>query len=104
MSANGLPPVLTVPLDSLRPPSADSPRVGLTMSVVAHAGLVAALTLGVSWRAEEPTAVSAELWAATPQIAAPPAAAPAPDVPFTRTQSLNTPAGTCTASPTASMA
>lgn len=79
MSANGLPPVLTVPLDSLRPPSADSPRVGLTMSVVAHAGLVAALTLGVSWRAEEPTAVSAELWAATPQIAAPPAAAPAPE-------------------------
>lgn len=77
----GLPPPLMVPRDTLRPPSADNPRVGLLMSALAHAGLLVALTLGVSWRAEEPAAVSAELWAATPQIAAPPRAEAAAETP-----------------------
>lgn len=71
MAAFGLPPPLMVPRESLRPPSADSPRAGLAMSALAHAGLLAALALGVQWRTEAPTAVSAELWAAVPQIAAP---------------------------------
>ncbi|MBN8487772.1 MAG: cell envelope integrity protein TolA [Burkholderiales bacterium] len=60
-----------MPRESLRPPSADSPRAGLAMSALAHAGLMAALALGVQWRTDEPTSVSAELWAAVPQIAAP---------------------------------
>jgi len=75
-----LPPALrplTVPRDALRPPSADNPRLGVAMSLLAHGALLAALTLGVRWHTEEPAAVEAELWAATPQIAAPPRAAEA---------------------------
>ena len=41
------------------------------MSLLAHALLIAALALGVSWRTEDPAGVEAELWAATPQLAAP---------------------------------
>ena len=63
---------LTVPRDALRPPSADNPRIGVVMSLIAHAALVTALALGVSWRTQEPSGVEAELWAATPQLAAPP--------------------------------
>lgn len=86
MASLGLPPPLMVPRESLRPPSADSPRAGLAMSALAHAGLLAALALGVQWRAEEPASVSAELWSAVPQIAAPaqqdtPAAEPQPTPP-----------------------
>jgi colicin import membrane protein len=47
--------------------------VGAAMALAAHAALIAALALGVSWHVAEPEAVSAELWAAVPQIAAPPA-------------------------------
>lgn len=67
---------LTIPRDALRPPSSDNPRVGALMSVLAHAGLVAALALGVQWRNVEPEGVSAELWAAVPEIAAPRAEPP----------------------------
>lgn len=67
---------LTIPRDALRPPSNDNPRVGALMSVLAHAGLVAALALGVQWRNVEPEGVSAELWAAVPEIAAPRAEPP----------------------------
>ncbi|MEK8046512.1 cell envelope integrity protein TolA [Ideonella margarita] len=67
---------LSVPRESLRPPSADQPRFGLLMSLMAHAGLVTALTLGVQWRTEEPAGVEAELWAATPELAAPRTEAP----------------------------
>lgn len=62
---------LTIPRDALRPPSADSPRLGLTLSVLAHAGLVIALAIGVSWHTAEPEGVVAELWSAVPEIAAP---------------------------------
>lgn len=61
---------------SLRPPSRDNPRLGVLMSALAHAGLITALTLGVHWRNEEPAGVAAELWAATPQVAAPRAEPP----------------------------
>lgn len=71
MASLGLPPPLMVPRETLRPPSADSPRAGMLMSALAHAGLMAALALGVQWRTEDPVSVSAELWAAVPQIAAP---------------------------------
>jgi colicin import membrane protein len=47
--------------------------VGAAMALAAHAALISALALGVSWRVAEPETVSAELWAAVPQIAAPPA-------------------------------
>ena len=64
-----------------RPPGGLVPGAGLALLV--HAGLVAALTLAVDWRMKAPEAVSAELWAAVPQVAAPkieapPTPAPAP--------------------------
>lgn len=62
---------LTIPRDALRPPSADNPRLGLTLSALAHAGLVVALAIGVSWHTAEPEGVTAELWSAVPEIAAP---------------------------------
>ena len=51
---------------------------GLMLALLAHALLVAALAFGVSWRSSEPDAVEAELWAAVPQLAAPPAPPPQP--------------------------
>lgn len=62
---------LVVPRDALRPPSSDNARLGVGLSLLAHAGLIAALWLGVQWRTEEPVGVAAELWAAVPEIAAP---------------------------------
>lgn len=68
---------LQVPREVLRPPSSDSPRTGLAMSVLAHALLVAGLTLGVQWHSnDEPDGVEAELWSAVPQLAAPRAEPP----------------------------
>lgn len=65
-----------------RPPGGTLP--GAVLALAVHAGLVAALTLGVDWRAHEPELVSAELWATVPQSAAPaplPEPAPAPPPP-----------------------
>lgn len=59
---------------------------GALMAVLVHLGLITVLTLGVDWRVREPEVVSAELWAAVPQTAAPPpppeiAPAPRPPAP-----------------------
>jgi colicin import membrane protein len=51
---------------------------GATLALAVHAGLIAALTLGVDWRTHDTTPVAAELWAAVPTTAAPPAAEPSP--------------------------
>ena len=64
-------------------PRADSPLgLGAALALLAHGGLIAALALGLNWRLpKQPTVVSAELWAAVPQAAAPaptPTPAPAP--------------------------
>lgn len=64
--------------DPLRPRSPGGNGRGALLSLAAHAGLVAALAYGVGWRSQPVQAVSAELWAAVPQIAAPRAAAPEP--------------------------
>lgn len=63
---------LATPREALHPPTADSPRTGWVMSLLAHALLVLALTLGVQWHTADPEGVSAELWSAVPQIAAAP--------------------------------
>jgi colicin import membrane protein len=65
------PSVLNRPTD--RPPREERLGAGTTLSLVAHAALVGALWWGVHWRTH-PTAegTTAELWAAVPQIAAPP--------------------------------
>ena len=47
--------------------------MGALMAGIVHIGLLLALAIGVSWHASEPEGVSAELWAAVPQVAAPPA-------------------------------
>ena len=53
---------------------------GALLALLAHGGLVGALALGLNWRLPQPDVVaSAELWAAVPQVAAPPPA-PAADL------------------------
>jgi colicin import membrane protein len=69
--------------DALLPQRADGIAPGAALSVAVHVGLIAALTLGVGWRMSAPEVVSAELWSALPQVAAPraeepPVPAPAP--------------------------
>jgi colicin import membrane protein len=59
-----------------RPPGGTAQ--GAALSLLVHGGLVAALAWGVAWRAPPPVTVSAELWAAVPQEAAPPAEQPPP--------------------------
>jgi colicin import membrane protein len=72
---------LTIPRDALRPPSSDNPRLGAALSLIAHVGLIVALAVGVRWHNAEPEGVTAELWAAVPEIAAPrPEPAPEPQV------------------------
>jgi colicin import membrane protein len=63
---------LATPREALHLPTADSPRTGWVMSLLAHALLVLALTLGVQWHTADPEGVSAELWSTVPQIAAAP--------------------------------
>jgi colicin import membrane protein len=54
-----------------RPHGGNGP--GAMLALLVHAGLLAALTVSVDWRARTPDVVSAELWASVPQAAAPPA-------------------------------
>ncbi|MFT3816973.1 MAG: cell envelope integrity protein TolA [Rubrivivax sp.] len=59
-----------------QPPGGLLPAAGLAL--LAHVALLLALTLAVQWRASAPEAVTAELWSAVPQVAAP---APPPSPP-----------------------
>ncbi len=71
----------TAARNELLPPANDGLLRGATLALLAHAGLLLALTTVLQWRSSAPEAVSAELWSAVPQAAAPaavPAAAPAP--------------------------
>lgn len=67
--------------DDLLPRPPGGTASGAALALLVHAGLVAALTVSVDWRAQPPEVVSAELWASVPQIAAPAAEAPAPAPP-----------------------
>jgi len=64
--------------DSLMPQRPGGLGKGTAMALLVHVGLLIALAFGVSWRSQTPAGVSAELWSAVPQIAAPPAAPPQP--------------------------
>lgn len=64
--------------DNLLPRPAGGNGPGAALALVVHAGLITALTLGVDWRTHSPDVVSAELWAAVPQSAAPPPPPPPP--------------------------
>lgn len=68
-------------LDDLRPRPPDRLSRGALLAVLAHLGLLVALSLGVSWKSSEPEGVEAELWTAVPQTAAPRAVAPEPPRP-----------------------
>lgn len=52
-----------------KPPSADSNAVGITLTLVAHGALLAALAYGVNWRQHQVNTVSAELWSSVPKVA-----------------------------------
>ena len=68
--------------DPLRPQRPAGLGRGALLALLVHGGLLVALALGVSWRASEPAGVSAELWAAVPEFAAPAAVEPpAPPLP-----------------------
>ena len=71
----------TLPHDNLlpRPPGGLGP--GAALALLAHAGLLLALTQATDWRMQPPEVVSAELWAAVPQAAAPQPELASPPVP-----------------------
>ena len=72
--------------DALLPRHDNRLGPGAALALLAHAGLIAALALGLNWRLpRQQPVLSAELWAAVPQVAAPgqaalptPAAVPVP--------------------------
>lgn len=66
---------------TLQPQSADGLGTGALLALAVHGGLIAALTLGVSWRQQTEVEFSAELWSSLPQVASPPAPAPEPAPP-----------------------
>lgn len=66
----------------LLPPPGGGLVRGAALALLAHALLFVALTSAVQWRTSPPEAVSAELWSAVPQVAAPRAVeTPAPPPP-----------------------
>src|SRR5262245_55772373 len=64
--------------DNLMPQRPGGMRKGTAWALLVHVGLLIALAFGVSWRSQTPAGVSAELWSAVPQVAAPPAVEPKP--------------------------
>jgi colicin import membrane protein len=64
--------------DALLPQPVGGTAPGAVLALLVHTGLIAALAFGVDWRTHAPDVVSAELWAAVPQTAAPPPP-PAPE-------------------------
>ena len=57
-----------------QPPGGNGP--GAALALLVHLGLILALTTVVDWRVRTPETMSAELWAAVPQVAAPPPPVP----------------------------
>ena len=66
--------------DSLLPRAPGGQGPGAAVSLMVHAGLIAALTTSVDWRSQTPEVFSAELWASVPQAAAPAPVEAAPEV------------------------
>jgi colicin import membrane protein len=67
--------------DALRPQSPGGMGRGALLAIAVHGLLVVALALSVHWRSQTPQTFSAELWAATPQVAAPRAVESTPVAP-----------------------
>jgi colicin import membrane protein len=69
-------------LDPLRPRRPGGMGRGAMFALGVHVVLLIAIAFGVSWRSSEPAGVTAELWAAVPEVAAPaPVAPPQPEPP-----------------------
>jgi colicin import membrane protein len=65
--------------DAWKPEQPGGFGVGAFFALVAHAVLVAVLAIGVNWRSSPPdAALSAELWSAVPEVAAPKPVEPPP--------------------------
>lgn len=77
--------------DALTPRTEDGMGKAALLALGAHALLLVALAFGVNWRASEPEGVTAELWAAVPQAAAPAEVAPPPPPPVERETPRPTP-------------
>lgn len=75
--------------DALQPRPPDSLVPGAGLALLVHLLLIVGLTVAVDWHSAEPEAVSAELWAAVPEFAAPP---PAPEPPPPEPEPKPTPA------------
>jgi len=69
---------LTMAHDALLPSAPGGNGAGAALALVVHGALLLALTTSVDWRSKTPDAVSAELWASVPQVAAPAPVEPAP--------------------------
>jgi colicin import membrane protein len=68
--------------DAWKPEQPGGFGVGALFALVAHVVLVAVLAIGVSWRSSTPdAALSAELWSAVPEVAAPKPVEPPPPEP-----------------------
>jgi len=65
-------------LPGLRPRAADGWGPGLVLAIGVHLMLVAALTMGVRWKINNPEPVEAEVWAEIPKAATPEPDAPPP--------------------------
>ena len=57
--------------EALQPQAPGGLTQGALLALLAHGGLIVALSLGVQWRAQAPEPVAAELWAPLPEVAAP---------------------------------
>ena len=67
--------------DALRPRPPGGMGRGALLALAVHGLLVVALAVSVHWRSQTPQTFSAELWAATPQVAAPRAVESTPVAP-----------------------
>jgi colicin import membrane protein len=68
--------------DAWKPEQPGGFGVGAMFALLAHGALVAMLAIGVSWRSSPPdAALSAELWSAVPEVAAPKPVEPPPPEP-----------------------
>ncbi|MEX8501566.1 MAG: cell envelope integrity protein TolA [Leptothrix ochracea] len=63
------------------PSSTDGIRLGASVALLAHVGLIVALSLNVNWRRQEVAVVSAELWSSLPSMTQQTSPAPPPPTP-----------------------
>ena len=78
--------------DPLLPRQPEGLGTGALLALAVHVALLAALAASVRWHAQVPAPISAELWAALPQVAAPKGLAPTATTPPTAAPAVDKPA------------